>query len=382
MNYIGSKYSLINNIASLISQHVPIKGKALDIFSGTTTVAQQLKLLGFETYANDWQHYSFVTANSYLSFSDYPSFQNLLENTSINEDFDCDSLEKITIIHSLKNRKKVVENKPAFRVLWYLENLKGIDGEFYHQYCEGGREQRLYYSKQNGLKIQVIGDKITEWKQQGFLSDDEYYWLRASLVESADRIANTASVYGAFLKKVKKSAQKSLKMVALAPIVSPNKRLKHQAFCHDASTLFQAKDLPQMTLTYFDPPYNHRQYSGNYHILETIAKWDLDQFEPRGKTGLRNSSEQSSPFCSKVKALNAFDHLFSTIRSDYLLFSYNNEGLLSEEQLVSLFEKYCSSIQFFKLNYGRFRADNDSENRKYTGDSVVEFLILGKKRNT
>lgn len=381
MNYIGSKYSLIHNISSLIEEHIPDKKRALDLFSGTSTVAQQLKLLGFETYANDWQYYSFITASSYLAFDDYPDFKRLLENTNIAEQFHSRRATSTFTVHSVHNRAQVSQANNAFKVLWYLENLEGKEGSFYHEYCEGGSAGRLYYSRENGKKIQAIGDQISAWKNQGFLSEQEHYWLRASLVESADRIANTASVYGAFLKKIKKTAQKHLKMIALSPISSPEKELQHQAFCSDASTIFKDKALPKMTLVYLDPPYNHRQYSGNYHILETIAKWDLDSFTPRGKTGLRDSAEQASPFCSRVKAYKAFDQLFSTLQSQYLLFSYNNEGLISEEELTKLFHKYCSEVQFFKLEYGRFRADNDSETRQYSADSVVEFLILGRVAN-
>lgn len=384
MNYIGSKYSLIKNISDLIEENILIKGKALDLFSGTSTVAQQLKLLGFDTYANDWQYYSFVTANSYLMFDDYPSFTKLMSQTNINELFENKDKSYVfptTTIHSLTNRNKVSFTKDAFKVLWYLEDLEGKEGKFFHEYCEGGNKKRLYYSEENGKKIQAIGDKITEWNEAGLLSKNELYWLRASLVESADRVANTASVYGAFLKKIKKTAQKQLEMIALAPIQSNSER-KHQAFCHDASTIFENQSLPKMTLTYVDPPYNRRQYSGNYHILETIARWDLAEFEPRGKTGLRNASEQSSIFCSKSKVYDAFDNLFSSINSEYILFSYNNEGLLSEDDLVTIFNKHCSEIQFFRLNYGRFRADNDSDKRNYTTNTVEEFLILGKKMTT
>ena len=223
MNYIGSKYSLIENILSLITEHVPIQGSALDLFSGTSTVAQALKSLGFRTYANDWQYYSFVTAHSYLHFNEYPRFEKLLKHTKIlplyQEQFPEDS-HQITI-HSLQRRGPSSEPQNAFTILWFLEQLPGTTGSFFHQYAEGGDLGRLYFSKDNGQKIQAIGDQISNWEQSELLSEAELYWLRASLVESADRIANTASVYGAFLKKIKKSAKKPLRMIALAPVSSP-----------------------------------------------------------------------------------------------------------------------------------------------------------------
>ena len=389
MNYIGSKYSLIEKITSAITEHIPIEGHALDLFAGTTTVSQQFKKMGFQTHSNDLQFYSYITACAYLAFEHYPTFEKLLKHTNIQDSFqehlslhqtphEASSLE--FSIHSLTKRGRISGTEPVFCVLWFLQNITGTKGSFFHAYCEGGKSNRLYFNKSNGMKIQAIGDKISEWYAQEWISIQEMYWLRASLLEGADRVANTASVYGAFLKKVKKTAQKPLKLVVLSPIESARKNLKHSWYCCDASTLFKDHHLPKMKLTYIDPPYNHRQYSGNYHILETIARWDLDTFQPRGKTGLRDVKNQTSAFCSKVKAQSAFDNLFASLNTEYILFSYNNEGLLCEEELISLFNKYCSDVDFLKIEYNRFRADNDSKTRTYSGDTVQEFLILGKTK--
>ena len=45
---------------------------------------------------------------------------------------------------------------------------------------------------------------------QNIISYDEYVYLLSCLIEGADKVANTASVYEAFLKKFKKSAVKKL----------------------------------------------------------------------------------------------------------------------------------------------------------------------------
>ena len=41
----------------------------------------------------------------------------------------------------------------------------------------------------------------------------------------------------------------------------------------------------------------HRQYASNYHLLETIAKYDNPKI--KGKTGLRDYSNQKSKFSQK-----------------------------------------------------------------------------------
>ena len=73
-----------------------------------------------------------------------------------------------------------------------------------------GSTGRQYFSDENGQKIDTIRKKINQWKKSKKINDNLYYFLLASLLESADKVANTASIYGAYLKHLKKSAQKSL----------------------------------------------------------------------------------------------------------------------------------------------------------------------------
>jgi adenine-specific DNA-methyltransferase len=236
----------------------------------------------------------------------------------------------------------------------------------------------MYYSRQNGLRIQAIRDVIEAWSRKGLVSDKEEAWLVGCLLESADRVANTASVYGAYLKHVKQSAQKRMKMVALRPIPSKHDADRHKVFCEDGVELLDRFKPGELQLVYVDPPYNRRQYSSNYHILETITKWDMDRFDPRGVTGLRRRGEKRSDFCMKTRVKEAFRGLFERIGSEYLLFSYNNEGLLSKDELLGLFEEFCATVELTEIKYRRFRADNDHENRNYKRDETREFLVLGQ----
>jgi len=107
-----------------------------------------------------------------------------------------------------------------------------------------------------------------------------------------------------------------------------------------------------------DPPYNHRQYASNYHILETIAKYDNPKIH--GKTGLRNCESQKSLYCSRMAAINAFKDLISKAKVKYIFLSYNNEGIMSLEdikEIMSLRGKYG----YFTKNYNRFKADKTVE---------------------
>jgi adenine-specific DNA-methyltransferase len=126
----------------------------------------------------------------------------------------------------------------------------------------------MYFSNENGKKCDTIRTQIQIWKDKNLLTEDEYFFLLASLLEAIDKVANTASVYGAFLKQLKKSAQKPLE---LKPATYHLNDHSHTVTNMDVNELVKET---KHEVVYLDPPYNHRQYSGNYHILETIARYD------------------------------------------------------------------------------------------------------------
>lgn len=382
MNYIGSKQGLLSAIKHLLVTHsIELKGGALDLFSGTGVVAQLLKTLGFCVVANDWQSYSRALNMSYLRLDKFPLLTGLRQDAFWGPLIQGCEYEPIPT-YSFKHRSVIRRPYFALKALTYLNQLPGKRGLFFDAYCEKGAQQRLYFSEKNGLRIQAIRDQIEGWSVAGLITYEETQWLIACLIESTDRVANTASVYGAYLKALKTSARKDLDLMAIHPIRTLKYgQLDHQVFSEDALSLVQQLQSTPMTLTYMDPPYNQRQYSSNYHILETLSKWDLDQFVPAGKTGLRVHDPLKSSYCSTKEAKREFEQVFETLNSKYILFSYNNEGLLSDADLEVLIGRRFSILEFKKKKYKRFRSDKDHSARQYSGDQTQEFLILAKNRS-
>ena len=109
-------------------------------------------------------------------------------------------------------------------------------------------------------------------------------------------------------------------------------------------------------LLYADPPYNSRQYLPNYHVLETIAKYDNPIIS--GVTGMRNYDEQKSEFCQKSKVSNAFEELIKKAKVKYIVISYNNESLLSTEELSNICKKYAKKDTFklIEIDYRRYKS--------------------------
>lgn len=347
MNYIGSKKSLIDFIDEVVTEVVESKDKGLifaDLFAGTGTVGYHFKQKGFQIIANDIQFYSYVLNKRIIETNENLKFE-LLEQEVLNLSKKSDNLES---------------------VLNYLQTLEGQKGFIYNNYTMEGTKnsefQRQYFTEENAKLCDAIRMKIENWYEQQVISEAEYYSLIASLVYSMDQVANTASVYGAFLKKIKKTASQQLKLLPYKDIVNNEK--DNIVYKNDINEL--VKEI-KGDILYLDPPYNHRQYNTNYHILETIAKYDNPSI--RGKTGLRNEKDKTSDYCSKVKALETFQDLIKNSNFKYIFMSYNNEGIISVSDIEKTFMEK-GTYRVFKKEYNRFKANNNEQKSNRTNEYI------------
>lgn len=333
MNYIGSKNKLSSFIVSTVQKTVGDNLKNLifcDLFAGTGIVGRTFKPLVKHVISNDVEFYSYILNRNYIS-----------NHTSLDYDY-------------------------------YINQLNDCSpkkGFIFENYGEHGTADRLYFSEENAKKIDAIRIQIEVWLTASEINEDMYYFLLASLLESADKVANTASVYGAYLKKIKVSARKKL---VLAPATfNINEGQFNVVFQKDANELIQEIE---GDILYLDPPYNARQYGANYHLLTTIAKYDT--FVPKGKTGLRDYYK--SDYCSKNKVLNTFEDLIKEANFKYIFLSYNNEGLMSQNDVEVIMKRY-GDYTVATTKYQRFKADK-TESRNHKADSTTEYLHILKKK--
>lgn len=330
MNYIGSKYSLmhflVTNINSVITKNT--NTVFADLFAGTGVVGAKYRSMGFNVISNDIQYYSYV-------------------------------LNKHFITNSSNISSELVD---------YLNNLKGIEGFVYNNYCVGSGSGRNYFSDENGKKCDVIRLELNYLLQNKEIDESVYYTLLASLLNSIDRVANTASVYGAFLKHIKSSAQKKL-VLELLPQINGHIGKVYNMNINELISYINGDVL------YLDPPYNTRQYSANYHVLETIARYDNPVLF--GKSGLRDYSSQKSAYCSKRTVEEVFEDLIKKAQFKYIFLSYNNEGLMNFDIIRKIMEKY-GKYTCFTQEYRRFKADKDI-NRSILLSKTTEYLHLLEK---
>lgn len=318
MRYIGGKSLMLNNIQEVIKNYTENVHVVSDLFSGTGVVAQSLKSLGYAVHSNDILYFSYVLNKGILG---------------MNEPISKELRELICHLNHLR-----VENAS-----WFDLNSAFI----YQNYSPHDDCVRMYFQCENAIKIDLVRQEIERLRNQ--VSDIEYFYLLALLIKAVPYVSNITGTYGAYLKYWDKRTYNTLTLEESEIDFS-----KAECYCHNMDALDLARQI-KCDLTYLDPPYNGRQYLPNYHILETIARYDNPLI--KGMTGQRIDPEKISDYCKKGKAANAFRTLFNAVNSRYLLLSYNNEGLLTTEEMTQIIQEVESpnTFRLFEFDYRRYK---------------------------
>lgn len=330
MRYIGNKTSLLyfleETFNEMLGEDEGSINKFYDLFSGTGAVAEKFKTR-FNVVGND------LLSSSYL-------------------------ITKVRLMNKQPKSKKL--NK-------IFEDLNEVTSEGFitKKYSEGG--DRLYFSKLNGQKIDGIRIHLNKLKDEKKITLKEYEYIIYCLLEAVHKVSNTTGVYGAYLKKLGSNGTKELKLEKLEIVPSSK---KHNCFNNDCIDLLE--EIQESDIVYLDPPYNSRQYGSNYHLLETITKYE----EPEIKIVKKNKETKesvsglpkdlpSSKWCKKSEIKEELKKVLNC-KSKYIFMSYNNEGLISEEELKELFEEY-GKLVIKRKKYKKYKS-----NKRISPDKEVK----------
>lgn len=324
LNYIGSKKTLFNTLDKVFKKYVTPNTVFGDLFAGTGTVAYMIQQkYKCPVITNDLQYYAYVLNRAILA--------------------------KIS-----KDDQKIIQQK-----INQYNILPGVKGFMAKKYAP---PKRKYFTLANAAKIDAMRLRLE--RDRSSLSDNVYFYLLASIIVAADRVANTSSVYASYLKEFKASA---LKPIQLAPYI-PN-TVRQQSSWYNKDVL-EIIDKVKCDVLYLDPPYNTRQYSGYYHILETIAKYDSPNIH--GITGVRGDLITSA-FSSKVQVEQAFQTLVSKVKAKVLIMSYNDEGIVPHERMTEILKTH-GRVRLFKIPYKKFKAQEGVERKE-----LYEYLFVSVK---
>lgn len=303
--YLGGKSKLLDFIENQVRSALGRNPKSIfDVFAGTGVVSERFSSLGARILANDLLLHNSTALNGFLG----PDPVDLLEL-----------------------REKV----------HYLSGCEGSDNYVSHHF--GG----TYFSVENARRIGAIRDEIENITTPGREKDA----LVTSLLYAADRVANTVGHYDAFYRGPQLKGELKLKVPRVH--VNTEKNIISRDDANNIAGRFEAE------VAYLDPPYNSRQYSDAYHLLENIARWEKP--EVFGVARKMDRTLLKSDFCGRGAAA-AFDELIQKLRTELIVVSYNNtssslnprsNAAISDDQLFTSLRRR-GSVSVVETNFGAF----------------------------
>lgn len=343
MRFIGCKTLLLDNIKALIDEKAPEAQTFCDIFSGTATVARYFKQW-YEITSNDLLYFSYVLQKGTIENDTVPIFKKLR---------DLGIIDPIAYFNNMSQEER--------------ESLPQEKRFFQNTYAPMGG--RMYMNDENALAIDFSRNKVETWYKEKLITENEYFYLVACIVEGIPFISNISGTYGAFHKEWERRTYKKYELFRLT--VTKNGK-RNRCFNCDGSELLKKIS---GDILYIDPPYNERQYLPNYHVLETAAKYDYPVV--RGITGQRAYENNKSAFCIKSKVSNAFDSLIKNAKFKHIILSYSTDGLMKVKDIELIMKKYGKpdSFSITKIPYRRFK----SRSKSNLNGELAELLVYIQK---
>ena len=299
IKYLGSKRVLIPELVKIV-KGIPNTSSFLDLLSGTSRVAQAMKKEGLEVIANDHNAYAHTIAQCYVQ---------------------ADARQL---------------SGAAQELIAELQNTPPSAGYFTETFCIRSR----FFHPKNGARIDAIRERIEDLD----LAPELRAIALVSLMEAADRVDSTTGVQMAYLKDWAPRAHNDLMLRVPDLIAGQGTALGLDALdCLEQHTA---------DVIYIDPPYNQHSYLRNYHIWETLVRWDKP--EVYGVACKRvDCRTRTSPYNSKVRIRDALKKLFSTARARFLMVSFSNEGYIDRSEMLDMLSTR-GTVDVTELEYDRY----------------------------
>ena len=310
--YTGSKYKLMPWIKKLILENCPEHDSLFDVFGGTGVVTSELLEITSSNIIND-----FLFSNEII----YKAFFG-------KEKYDLKKLQAHLERYREINKRELDDN--------YVSDNYGDK----------------YFRYDDAKLIGFIREELQQEYDSGLITQREFNILLASLLYSFDRCANTVGHYEAYIKE--KEIRSEFIYELIEPIECNN---KIEIYREDANEL--AKQVAA-DVAFIDPPYNSRQYSRFYHVMETITKWEKPKL---AGTAMKPPEENMSNYC-RSSAPKVFAELIENLHVKYIVVTYNNtynskssssRNKITLEQIKEILEKK-GKTQIFETDYHRFNA--------------------------
>lgn len=338
MRYLGNKtkhlefiYNALTECFGLINNNNPI---IFDAFGGTGAVSQFLNVNNYRTVSNDINDYSYKLCycRNTITLEDLP-FNGLGGNIE-------DIIEQL--------------NKCKQKGFVYYNYSPNPDLNF----------ERKYFTNSNAESIDGIRMQIAEWYRNNQITLNEQIFLVALLIESVSLYSNIPGTYGAFNTNWDPRSTRAfiLNVEMVKNLLAKN---KNQTYNNDIREIISEV---KCDILYLDPPYNERDYSMYYHVLETISLCNNPGLN-NNKTGTKKVYTKSK-WCMKKVCLTELEYIIQNTQARCIVMSYNNEGIMKICEIEKMFKKYGTYLVKTKV-VKRFKCNDTDDDVK-----VNEYLHI------
>ncbi len=414
--YLGNKNSIADHIMREVDRFCQPGDIVCDIFSGTISMSMALKRSGYRVISNDISIFSYHYANCYLRNNTIPDFNlGILgidgSNYEIKAQEEIETKKNEIGYTFLKDQRQYELYKKLVIVLLYLEKIetKNIEKKyqayyFYNTYTEEGKNSyfrslrgtvghRRFFTPSNGKKIDNALNKIREWNDSHLLTDVQYSLLISILCESIEKISNTQGTYHDFQRETYDERSLHDLTLRIPPfddvIGTQNEHIIGKA----QDSLRFIKKVPCHKLLYLDPPYNFRQYTSYYFMLNLICNYctikNLNKYFKNVQfvRGQNMDDDFDSTFCKSDKFISSLQQLIKDAKTQYVIMSYydgrnheNKGSHRADNGIASIIELFESSmfkagsfeqLAFERTNYQSFQG--------HTADKCNEYLFIAEK---
>lgn len=310
--YLGSKYKLIPLIKKIIKKECEPFTTFADIFAGTGVVADAFNSANTKIIVNDILYSNYIVYHAFFSDESY------------------DKIKVKQLINQLNNIKPQNDN-------YFSVNFGDT-----------------YFSYENALKIGEIRETIEDWANNNIINFREKSILIMSLIYAMDKVANTCGHYDAFRKTIDSGATP---IQLLMPYIKDEANKNNEIFRNDANLLVREI---KADIIYIDTPYNSRQYSDSYHLLENVAKWEKPEVTGVARK-MVDRNDIKSAYCTK-KAPVVFKDLIDNCDCKYIIVSYNNmaqkgngrsNAKISDDEIIETLQSK-GTVKIFDTDYKYF----------------------------
>lgn len=317
IKYLGSKRALAGVLGTL-AEGAGAR-TAVDLFTGTTRVAQEFKRRGLLVTAADLASYSEILARCYIVTD-----------------------------------AEAVDAAELSALLAELNALPGRRGYVTETFCERAR----FFQPHNGERIDAIRERLVSLAGHAL-----YPVLLTALMEAADRVDSTTGQHMAYLKSWAPRASNELRLRSPQLLAGTGRAVRGNA-------LDVVRALPASELIYLDPPYNQHRYFNYYHIWETLIRWDSpSHYGIACKREDARGERNSSPFNSRRSMPDALAGVIREARAEVVMVSYNDEAWVTPEAIIGwLRDAGHESVELLAF-----------DSRRYIGSRIGIYNHVGEK---